>query len=451
MRKTAHALRRGDGFMRERLIKGGIWAVLSRVVAIGLGLIFNVLLARMLSPSEMGTFFLALSLTGIFSVFGAMGLPQVVVRLVAESISVGLTGRAKQSIQRATLLALAGGVVIALSFYLGVGDLLASQVLHSNGLHLIIGLIALSIVVNSVQGVVGETYRGFHDIRAASIIASVLPQAIVVVFLALLWSNGVHANLQLIFGMTLASSVVTLFAAGAFLRKRVSDLRGTGTAAYGELVSIGWPLCLSQVAIFSANQADLWIVGAFLSEQDVAIYGSVQKLLILMTMTHSLVAAVAQSSVAELYARGEKQKLERMIQGMAFVACVPSGLLLLAFAFFGADILRLVFGEFYHIGSVPLLILGAGHFFGMLLGPAGMVLTMAGQQKQAMLIIMVTSLVTIVMAVMFTRPFGVTGVAVAWSIGAAMYGLGTWMSAYRTLGVKTHVRYLPDMLAWRRR
>lgn len=437
--------------MRDRLIKGGIWAVLSRVAAIGLSLVFNVLLARMLSPSEMGAYFLALSLIGIFSVLGLMGLPQVVVRLVAESMAVGMAGRAKQAIQRALLLSLAGGAVIALLFYLGVGDLLALYVLHSNGLHLIIGLIAISILVNSVQGVVGEVYRGFHDIRGASLVGSVLPQITLVGLLALLWSHQGHATLQLVFGITLISSVLTLILSGAFLRKKVSDLQGSGTTGYGELLTIAWPLCIIQVAVFIATQADLWIVGVFLIEKDVAIYGSVQKMLMLMTMTHSLVVAVAQSSVAELYAKGEKQKLERMIQGMAFAACVPSGLLLLGFVFFGGDILGLVFGEFYRAGSLPLLVLGIGQFISMLLGPAGMVLTMTGHQKSLMTVVMVTSLTTILMAVMLAKPFGVTGVATAWGIGAVMYGFGTWLLAYKKLGIKSNAKFIPEMQLWRGR
>jgi O-antigen/teichoic acid export membrane protein len=441
----------GGQFMRKRLLQGGAWAVLSRIVAIGLGLSLNALLARMLSPDEMGAYFLAISAIAISVVIGQMGLPQVVVRLAAESMSIGMPGRAKQAIQRSLLFVMVSGAGVALLFYLWIGDLLALNVFHSNGVRSIVSLISLSILIVSLQGVVTETYRGFHDIRAASLIGSVLTPAISVALLTLLWVNRDHASLQQIFVLTVASSVVALAVSGTFLRRKLINLHGSGSVAYKELVSIGWPLCVIQIAIFVATQADLWIVGAFLSERDAAIYGSVQKLLMLMTMTHSLVVAVAQSSVAELYAKGEQQKLERMIQGMAFVACVPSSLLLLVFVFFGGDILSLIFGEFYRAGSLPLLILGAGHFVGMLLGPAGMVLMMTGQQKQSMMIVVATSLATVVMAAMFARPFGVAGVAVAWGIGAIIYGLGTWWLAYRMLGVKTHAKYLPELWVWKGR
>lgn len=435
--------------MRSRLLRGAFWAILSRIGGIGFGLAFNVLLARMLTPEEMGAYFLAISVIALAASFGQLGLSQVVVRLVAESMSAGMLGRARQTVQRAISLSLIGGVIVALLFYFVAGEFIALHVLHSKGVYSVIGLIALTVVIVSMQGVVTETYRGFHDIRAASLVGSVLIPAVSVGLLALLWVNQEHVNLHQVFVLTVAGSIVALIVSGAFLRERITNLKGAGGVSYQELASIGWPLCLIQIVIFVATQADLWIVGAFLSEKDAAIYGSVQKLLMFMTMTHSLVVAVAQSSVAELYAKGEKKKMERMIQGLALVACVPSGLLLLAFVFFGGDILALVFGEFYRGGSVLLLFLGTGHFICMLLGPAGMLLTMTGQQNQTMIIVMVTSLATIVMAVIFAKVFGVVGVAVAWGIGAIMYGFGTWLLAYRKLGVKTHVKWLPEFLAWR--
>lgn len=435
--------------MRSRLLRGTFWAILSRIGGIGFGLAFNVLLARMLTPEEMGAYFLAMSVIALAAGFGQMGLSQVVVRLVAESMSVGMLGRARQAVQRAMSLSLVGGIVVALLFYLAAGDFIALHVLHSEGVHSVIGLISLSIVIVSLQGVVTETYRGFHDIRAASLLGSVLIPAVSVGLLALLWVNQEHVNLHQVFVLTVAGLIVALIVPAVLLRDRIVNLQGAGRVTYQELISIGWPLCLIQMAVFVATQADLWIVGAFFSERDAAIYGSVQKLLMFMTMTHSLVVAVAQSTVAELFAKGETQKLERMIQGLAFVACVPSGLLLLAFVFFGGDMLALVFGEFYRGGSILLLFIGAGHFICMLLGPAGMVLTMTGHQKQAMIIVMGTSLATIVMAVMFAKVFGIVGVAVAWGIGAVMYGFGTWLLAYRKLGVKTHVKWLPEFLAWR--
>lgn len=427
--------------MRSRLVRGGFWAVLSRVGGIGFGLAFNVLLARMLTPEEMGAYFLAVSVLALTAGLGQIGLPQVVVRFVAESMSVSMPGRARQTVQRAMLLSLIGGALVALLFYFAVGNFIALNVLHSKGVLSIIGLISLSIVITSLQGVVTETYRGFHDIRAASLVGSVLIPAISVGFLALLWLNQEHVNLYHVFILTVASAIVALFVSGALLLRRLVNLHGPGSVTYNELFSIGWPLCIIQIAVFVATQADLWIVGAFLSDRNAAIYGSAQKLLMLMTMTHSLVVVVAQSSVAELYAKGEKQRLERIIQGMAFWACVPSGILLGLYALWGADILQLVFGEFYRGGYLPLLILGIGQFASMLLGPADMLLMMTGFQKQLMVLIVMAGFLRIVLAVVLVQQIGLMGVAIGWSVGAIIQNLLIWRMGVKQAGIKCNADF----------
>lgn len=414
---------------------------MSRVIAIGLGLSLNALLARLLTLEEMGAYFLAISIITLSVSLGQLGLPQVVVRFVAESMSIGMSGRAKQTVQKAIFLSLLGGAVVALMLYCWIGDLFAISLFHSEGIRSIIALISLSILIISVQGVVTETYRGFHDIRSASLVGSVLTPIISVLILSLLWISLEHSNLKQIFVITVVSSAVALVISGVVLIRRISREQGCGSVIYRELLSAGWPLCLVQIMIFIATQADLWIVGTFLVHRDAAIYGAVQKLLLLMTMTHSLIVAVAQSSVAELYVKGEKQKLQCMLQGMAFAACVPSGMLLLFFAFFGGETLRLVFGEFYYAGGSLLLVLSIGQYISMLLGPADMLLAMTGFQKQLMLVFVLMSMVRILLAIFLIRQYGLMGVALGWSIGAVIQSYLIWRMGIKYVGVKSNANF----------
>lgn len=427
--------------MRKRLIHGTSWAIFSRILAIGLSLFFNMMIARMLTPSEMGSFFLALSLVSFFSVLGQIGLPQVVVRLVAESISINMFGRAKQAIYKSLIISTCSGSCVAMVFYFGLGGWISSVVLHSNTLYLIVGLISFSILINSIQGVITETYRGFHDIKAASLISSVLPQVLIVGILAVLWLIHKHVTLSQVFILTIISSIVVLFTSLFLLRKNFSELGTPGKSSYFELLSIGLPLCAIQITVFIATQADLWIVGSFLSEQDVAIYGSTQKLLLLLTMTHSLMIAVAQSSVSELFIKGEKRKLEIMIQTLTIVACFPSFLILSGYLFFGEDILTFVFGVFYKVAFVPLLILAIGQFLSMLMGPADMLLVMTGFQKKLMPLIIVGSILRILLAILLTLSHGLLGLSFAWALGAVIQSYLIKEMCVRNLDVKPNISF----------
>ena len=91
-----------------------------------LGIVTNGLLARLLSPQELGAYFLALSIVSLAAVVGSMGLPKTVVRLVAENMGLDRSGRTRRAIRTVLGLGVLGTVCISLA-YLLAGDLVGSR------------------------------------------------------------------------------------------------------------------------------------------------------------------------------------------------------------------------------------------------------------------------------------------------------------------------------------
>lgn len=435
--------------IRSRLLNGGFWAVLSRISGICLVLAANMMLTRLLPPADVGVYYISVSVIGLIAGIGRMGMAQAVVRLVSESMAVNLPGKARQAVFKAALTALAGGIVLALLYYFGLGNVLALSVFHSGGIRSIAGLISVAIVIFSVQRVVVEIYRGFHDLRGASLFGNALPQAAFAAGLAFLWGIVEHVNLRQVFIVYIVTTAVTILITTFFLRVKIFNLRGDGHLAYGDLLSIGWPLCLVNVAVFALTQADLWIVGAFLSAKDAAVYGSVQRLVMFMTLSYGLVTAVSQSSVAELHAMGKNRMLEDITQGLAFWGCVPAGILTVLYALWGPEILRICFGKFYGGGYWPLFILSGGQLVNMLFGPNEMVLAMTGRQKELMSLIVGVGVLTVPVEIFFGRMFGIIGVSTASAASVAVLGLCSWVLVYRKLGVKPHASIRQAAIAWR--
>jgi hypothetical protein len=86
-------------FLRRRLLSGSAWASGGRIGGAMLGIVTNGLLARLLSPQELGAYFLALSIVSLGAVLGSMGLPKTVVRLVAENMGLDRSGRTLRAIR----------------------------------------------------------------------------------------------------------------------------------------------------------------------------------------------------------------------------------------------------------------------------------------------------------------------------------------------------------------
>ena len=77
----------------QRLLRGGVSAVLGRsAIAFGVVLL-NALVARMLSPEETGLFFLALSIVTVAAVIADFGFGKTLLRIIPDAVTTGEEAR----------------------------------------------------------------------------------------------------------------------------------------------------------------------------------------------------------------------------------------------------------------------------------------------------------------------------------------------------------------------
>lgn len=80
------------GMLGSRLLSGGVWVLGGKVFIAASGLLSGALLARLLTPRELGAYFLAYSIVLFGSMLGSLGLQGAATRLVAQSLGLGLYG-----------------------------------------------------------------------------------------------------------------------------------------------------------------------------------------------------------------------------------------------------------------------------------------------------------------------------------------------------------------------
>jgi O-antigen/teichoic acid export membrane protein len=133
------------------------------------GIVTNALVMRMLpTAQERDAYVLALSIVSLGAVVGSLGLPKTVVRLIAENMGVDRTDRTRQAIRTVLGLGVLGTLGISLAYLLVggvVGNLLNSPVLVA-----LTGLMAGWIAIAVIQEITAEAFRGFHDIRLATLL-----------------------------------------------------------------------------------------------------------------------------------------------------------------------------------------------------------------------------------------------------------------------------------------
>ncbi|UCH26972.1 MAG: oligosaccharide flippase family protein [Trueperaceae bacterium] len=346
--------------LRRRLLSDGSWAFGAKLVTTLATLVTNVLLARLLTPAEFGTYILAISIVSFGAATGTLGLNQVVVRFVAESLAKRDAPRARRVIVISLRLGVLGTLGLSAA-YLLLNPYLNQHLFSSPLLVSLAGLIAAWAALTVLQRLIGESFRGLHDIRYASIFRGwkegMLSSVLTVAGLAVLWFYAGRTGLATVLWITVAAGISSSLLGILLLNSKLRGLKATDTdeTPSGDLTSrdllhVAWPLLINNLTLFLLTQSDIWILAALRPQEDIAVYGTAARLAGLVTIPLFVINAVVPPLIADLYIRREQQKLQQILRTITTTAGLPALVALVLLAFFGGPVLGLLFGDFFRQG-----------------------------------------------------------------------------------------------------
>jgi len=437
--------------IKQKLLRGGAWAFAGKVAAALTGLAVNALLARLLTPEEMGAYFLTFSLVSVAAIVAQLGLTQTIVRLVAESMGTDRVARARLAVRWTMLLTVVGTLIVGCILTFGGGAWIAERLFHSATMSNVMGLAAVWMVVLAFQQLMAEIYRGFHDIRLATIFSGLITGILSMGFFLVLWWFQGHSDLHRVLQLTLVAGGSSVALSSLFLWKKLRDLPlgPDHEISVSEILSISWPLWVSNLMVFVILQADIWLVGFFLSEESVALYGAALRIVTLLMITSTIVYAVMPPIIAEMKAKNNLRELQAILTSSA----LGNGLIVLpvflCFILYAAPVLGLVYGEYYAQGNWVLSILAIGMFFNVLTGMRGSVLMLTGYEKVQMKISVIGGTFNILFCSIGALNMGINGVAIGAMTGVILQCVMELIVVKRALGIWTFATpmYTKEFLA----
>ncbi|CAH0993309.1 hypothetical protein SIN8267_03457 [Sinobacterium norvegicum] len=166
------------------------------------------------------------------------------------------------------------------------------------------------------------------------------------------------------------------------------------------------------------NQFDLLYLGISGSAIDVAKYNVMLRVSTFVQFPTVAAGLVLAPKIALAWDKGERKKLEQLISTIvapAFALCV---LIALAIIFFSEEIFQLFGGE-YSINNSDLVIVISARLINAIGGISGYIMTMTGNHKDAIKVLVVASLVSISFSSLLIPEFGIEG-AVYVNLAASM-------------------------------
>lgn len=383
---------------------------------LGSSLIVNALLARLLSQDDMGAYFIILSLVSLFATIAALGMGFPLVRSIAENMGSDKSENVSKIICASMKISFISCAVLSFIMYSGLGRWLALDIFKCVVITGVLWLIILCGIVDTFRALISQVFRGFHDIRNATLFSGVIAGLLSAIFFLTLKILEKQSTLNHVMLLSLTAGLISTLIAGFTLSKKIKGVKGEKRASDfkgSDLLSVSWPLWINGLAFFILTQAGMWILAFYQPKEDVALFGAAVRLGTFITMPLLFINAVTPPIIAELNIQGKLKEMEQTLRGTATIAGIPALLIVLIFSIFADDIMGIVYGHSYRAGGIILVILSMGNIVNVLTGSCGLTLVMTGHEKTMTVISIFSGVVNIFLALFLVQKAGLIGIALA--------------------------------------
>ncbi|MFM7718882.1 MAG: polysaccharide biosynthesis C-terminal domain-containing protein [Actinomycetota bacterium] len=445
-----------DGRDRRTLLAGTAQNLVGLVVYVLGTFGANVLVARAFGGGAAGAVVLGLvTLATQFAFVAAagtrFGMDMAAVREVAIEAGKGGGGRIRGIVDRALAVALLASLAVALPV-VAAAPWIAARLSDQPEAAASIRWAAVALPFVAVTFVSLGASRGLKIMRHTLLVQWIGQPLLWIALMPLAWR--VERSATAAVAAYAASWVVT--AGGArLLWAREARAFGREPAAPGELgrlVRYGAPRAPAALLSQGLFWVDYFVASAFVARGDVAadalgVYSSSVRVALAVVLFLTAVSYVFSPFVADLHARGERERLEglfRSITRWTVAGTIPVLLLMLVVP---GPLLRVFGGSEFAGGADALRILLVGQAVNVGVGAAGFVLIMAGHIGWDLVVYALSFVLDLALAVALVPRFGVEGAAIAQSVTvAASNALRLWL-VHRFVGIqpydRSYLRLLP--------
>lgn len=447
--------------LKRRLVSGTAWSLGGRIVAIFTSMVITALLSRLMTPSQMGVYFLIVSLisvVGTISLLGLGGTGGAAVRLIATAKAKHGEPAAKSTSLSILYLGVCGIAAVAVMLANGVGTWLATGVLRASLISDHLTFVILWICLSSLGNLLAEIFRGYHNIRYATAFSGVVFNVLAAAMFTVMWLlSPVVTDIKYVLLVANAAAAISVLMAVVLLWGMLKRTAASRRGKYSKILSTAGPLFVFSLAIIAMTQLDLWVLGRYRPHEEVALYGAAARLTMLVLTPLVILHSVVPPLVAEMYVLEKRQELETVLRTISAIAGIPAFLILGCLIIGGGWILGLVYGKYYVAGEDLLIILALGNVTLLSSGTAVVALTMTGHQLTLLAITLVTVAGMAIADFLVVNNYGALGVAYVTAIGTFSYylaiifavrirvGVWSYMSVFRL----RHIRETLSMIASR--
>lgn len=413
-----------------------------RIVSAVIAFVSQVFLARWMGSFEYGVFVLVWLTVVIVGDLSCFGFQTSVIRFIPEFRARQMMAELRGVLVASRTFALLASTAVAGFGALGVW-LFADSIDSYYVVPFLLGALCLPMIALSdvLQGIARAHSWAISALSPTFITRPIL----ILVFMAAALLAGFAPTAQTAMIAAILATYVTTIIQLITLTARVGRgvPRGARKVHLRDWLLISLPIFLVEGFYFLVTNADVLMVGLYMTPDDVAVYFATVKVLSLVHFVYFAVRAGVAQRYSQ-FAHGDPARLAVFARETVAWTFWPSLLMALVLLALGKPMLML-FGPAFVAGYPLLFPLVFGVLARAAVGPCESLLTMSGNQNICALVFALTLALNIALNMLLIPQFGLWGTAIATSAAMVFEALALSFTVWRKLGIVMAIHAPPQL------
>lgn len=403
--------------------------------------IYRVIIARYFGPEVYGLFSLATMILMWLVAFATFGLYEGLLRFVSFYRGKNDNNKIRYTLRISMLTLFFSGILFGVLLFL-FSDIISLYLFHDQDLIIFLKIFSFIVPIYVFLYVFLAVIQAFEKINIYTFLLDFLENFLKLILIIFFIFLGFKTN-AVIFSYFLGVAIV-LIISFIYCKKKIPEIFGkydlkekSKKEIRKKLFSYSWPLIFSTLLYVILPYIDSLAIGYFKGVADVGFYNAAVPLAVLLIFAPTLFMRLFFPLVTKEFSRNNTSvisELSKQVEKWIFIVNLP---ILLLMVIFPGDFLNLLFGAEYLVAENSLRILALGYFFYSMSLLFYNLLSIAGKSKLMLINVIVTSILNLVLNIIFVPKYGINGAAFATMICYII------LSGILFLQVKRHTSIMP--------
>ncbi|MDC9724094.1 MAG: flippase [Urechidicola sp.] len=403
-----------------------------RVFSYGFGFLFIWILANKFGAKMQGIFSIAFLFLSVGVMIAKLGIETSLVKWIASAESIELE---KYIFKKAIGITILSGVLTGVILFLLAP--LISKMYQKPDILKSIQWISLGVPFLVILDVTSNFFKGRTETTTYGIYFFIIKFLFPLIFLSIFFFSGAlfYEIPSIAYALGLLIASILILGHVWLLFKGTQSLKKIKLTSKFIILE-SYPMMVSSSMVLIMGWSDVFVLGFFVSEEQIGIYSTAVKLATIVSFTYAAIATITTPKIAEYF---DKNKIDKLKETIFFSSriMVLCGLPIFLILFIFPEFFLSFFGEDYVVGANVLRILLVAQLTNVITGPVGPVFQMTGNQKKLQNFIIIALIVNIILSLLLVMHFNLEGVAFASAIGMMFWNVIGSMYLKRKLKIQT--------------